>query len=611
MWRWCFIGDILELYKFIKEYFSINVAVNVALIVLAGVFFLKVGQLKHPRYRLRYVVFVLLLLFILNATIIKLANTAITILLLVLLAMYCLTAYISSKKPILFSNRKLKSLKELLRIGYSLNDETLFDKKPFYIIDFIEKYQYLVLKAEHFIALARFADAYELYQSVNEDELFDEEKPDLFRKKAFILYTLGDMNKASHSLNRINDESEPNYLLLKSMIAGTTMDIEGANRYLQKALSLTSDNREPLLTARIYNNYGRSRFIEGNYTDAVTYYQLSCKIAKNQKDRELLHVSYQNLIHTCILKGDKEKGVKCFEEYEKLITDKTLNDINEEFNLRVEIARQNESNEEISKVILEGYEDIRPLLTTQRQKIFDVCVLRMMFNNKMKFDMVMDRIYDNINDYFSYEMPERYFALKEINIPLREIRFPHCHKYASVHNRINNYMIKDAVEEIDRHISELKDYELYQRCNMEREKIGVLKEWVKPYKFETSYNMMSDIKDIYHKNGMFIDAIFLDLDIADECFAPANYLGNEIKPMPKKKMAEHVELADDKLSKLKKYPRVVEGNIRLAFYYMALGEKEKAKEHFDDFEDAKIQINHFAIWVQRYYEILRREFRKM
>lgn len=81
---------------------------------------------------------------------------------------------------------------------------------------------------------------------------------------------------------------------------------------------------------------------------------------------------------------------------------------------------------------------------------------------------------------------------------------------------------------------------------------------------------MIDIKDIYQKNGMLIEAIFVDLDIADECFSSENYFENNIKPIPKKKMEEHVQLSADSLMKLKKYPRVVEGNIRLVVYYMIL-----------------------------------------
>lgn len=604
--------ELIDLFNFIAEYFSGIIVPNLCIVGASiWIIFNKklIKFIRHPRYLLRFVTFEILILFIVNAIFLKLTNTWTTAVLIILFMMYSLTAYLASQKPILYSKRKLEYLRELLRIGYSLDDELLFDNKPFYMIDYVEKYHYLMLKAEHLRALERCEEAYEVYQSIDERQLFDNERTELLRKKAFILYSLGDMNKATYYLDLLKNKLEPNYLMLKSMIKENGMDFEGASENLQKALNLTSDTKEPLLRAMIYNNYGRLRLMEGNYTDAVLFYRQSCNISKNQENREVLHVSYQNLIHTCKLKGDKKNGVKYFEEYEKLITDKTLNDKKEQFNFYIETARQNEISKEISKVILEGYKEIRPLLTKQRQKIFDVSVLRMMFNNKMNFDLVMDRIYNNIDNYFNLTMPEKYFALKEINIPLREIQFPHCHKYATVYKRITDHMANEALKEIDSYIITLKDYEVHQRCSMEREKVIVLKEWVRPYKFECIYSSMLDIKDIYQKNGMLIEAIFMDLDIADECFAPENYLGNVIKSVPKKKMEEHVKLAADSLGKLKKYPRVAEGNIRLAIYYMVLNEKQKARKYFEAFKESKIPIHQFDFWIQKYYEGLCREFK--
>lgn len=600
--------ELLDIYSFISEHFPRIIASNL-FIVAAGVWLgIKIKQLRHPRYFMRFITFVILVFLIFNAIILELTSLPVAIALIGLLMLYAITAYLASKKPILYSERKLERLRCLLIKGYSLNDEKLFEKRPFYLIDYVENYEFQKLKAEHLRALERFADAYEVYQSIDDKKLFEEEIADLSRKKAFLLYTLGDMNKAKHYLSYIKDESEPNYLMLKAMIEENAMNLETASEYWQKALNVTSETKEPLLQAMIYNNYGRLRFMEGNLTDAISFYRQSSEIAKTQKNREIIHSSFQNLIHTSLQKGDKQNATQYFQEYETLIQDKTLNDMKEEFNLRLEISRQIKNNNEISKVIVDGYKEIHPLLSKERQTIFDVSILRMMFNNKMNFDLVMDRINDNIDKYFTLKMPEKYFALKEINIPLREIKFPHCHKYAIVHNRINEYMTKNALKDIEAYIKELKDYEINQRCRMELEKVSVQKEWIKPYKFDTIYSSMSDIKDIYQKNGMLIEAIFTDLDIADECFAPDNYSQNTIKPTPKIKMEEHVQLAAESLMKLKKYPRVVEGNIRLAVYYMVLNEKTKAKKHFEAFENAKIPIHHFAFWIQKYYEGLRKEF---
>lgn len=600
--------ELLDIYSFISEHFSGIIASNL-FIAATGVFLgVKFKNLRHPRYFMRFIIFMILVSLIFNAIILELTSLLTTIMLIVLLIIYSITSYLAPKKPILYSKRKLEHLRSLLVKGYSLNDENLFEKKPLYLIDYVENYEFQKLKAEHLIAQEKFADAYEVYQSIDDKKLFKDEKRDLLRKKAFTLYSLGDMNKATHYLNCIKDESEPVYLMLKAMIEENAMNLETASEYWQKALNVTSETKEPLLRAKIYNNYGRLRFMEGNLTDAISFYRQSYEIAKTLKNREIIHTSVQNLIHTSLQKGDKQKAIQYFQEYETLFQDKTLNDMIEEFNLRLEISRQNKNNYEISKVILDGYKKIYPLLSKERQIIFDIKILRMMFNNKMNFDLVMNRINDNIDKYFTLKMPEKYFALKEINIPLREIQFPHCHKYAIVHNRINEYMTKNALKDIEIYINELKDYEVHQRCRMELEKVSVQKEWIKPYNFDAIYSSMRDIKDIYQKNGMPIEAIFIDLNIAKECSAPDNCFQNNIKTIPKIKMEEHVRLADEGLMKLKKYPRVAEGNIRLAVCYMLLNEKAKAKKHFEAFEEAKISIHHFASWIQKDYEWLCKKF---
>lgn len=213
--------------------------------------------------------------------------------------------------------------------------------------------------------------------------------------------------------------------------------------------------------------YGRLRFMEGNLTDAISFYRQSYEKAKNQKNRKIVHSSFQNLIHTSLQKCDKSRVREYVQEYQRLFQDETLNDMMEEFNLRLEIARQNINNNKISKVILDEYKKIHPLLSRERQAFFDVNILRMMFNNQMNFDLIMNHIYDNIDDYFALNMPERYFTLKEINIPLSEVQFPHCHKYALIHNQINEYMMKYALKEINEYLYKLKDFEVHERCRIE------------------------------------------------------------------------------------------------------------------------------------------------
>lgn len=348
--------------------------------------------------------------------------------------------------------------------------------------------------------------------------------------------------------------------------------------------------------------------MEGNLTDAISYYQKSFEVAKNQRTRNILNISLQNLVHTNLAKGNTEKAQNYLQEYKALFQDKTLTDLTEEVNLQIEIARENNDPQKVSEIIEESIQVIRPLLSKEKQLTFDVNNLRMIFNNLGNVNSAIDQVYDNIDLYFKLDMPEKYLALKEISIPLRMSWIPIDSKYKDIRTKIDKYMQSQALKDIEVYTSSLEDFEVKKRCKMELEKVAIQKEWIRPYDFEKIYNTMVDVKDIYQKNGMVIESIFSNLDIADECFSPPNYLNQTLKKIPRKRIEEHVKLATEGLRKLDKYPRVAEGYIRLAMYYLGLNDKETSRKYFRDFEKTNTPIHHYAFWLQNYYVLLHREF---
>lgn len=602
------MGDLINLYKLLSDNFASSNGINIFFIVVAIYIAHKIQIIRHPRYFPRYVVFSFILFLIINSVIFGLIGSedkVVLFALTVLLLLYAAFGYVAAKKPTGFSKVKLKKLEEAVEKGLSWNRQDLFSKKPFYFIDFVERYKYMLLQANHLMALVDFKRAYEIYNNIQEKQLFSDEKIQLYRKKAYVLYRLGDMTRAHELLKIVEDENEPNYLMLKAMIFENALDLDSASEYFHKALNSISVSNDGLLEAMIYNNYGRLRLLEGNLLDAINYYRLSANIAKKHKNKEIIHASFQNLIHISLLRGEIENSNKYLEEYKTLIDKNLLNDIRECFNLEVEIARQNLDRDRLERVLMDGYSDISNRLGNKRQLLFDVSVLRMIFNARMNLDIVMDRIYLKLDMYSQLEMPDRYVALKEIGIVFGEIRYPHDHKFALMHKKVNDYMKKDALPDIENYVLTLKDYEIGQRCHMEKERVGVLKEHIKPYNFQIIYNHMNDIKDIYKKNGMLIDMIITHLDIADECFAPDNHEGERIKAFPLEKMKEHVAYAEERLSKLKRYPIVDECNIRLAMYFFKLNDISKAKKHLEEYECGNMAIDNYAFWVQSYYQYLK------
>lgn len=602
------MGELINLFKLLSDKIPGATGVNLFFIIMSIWIPYKKKIIRHPRYLLRYVVFTLLLFMLVNYILfglIEARDVAILVIISILLLLYAIVGYIAVKKPVGISKMKLKRLENAVEQGLSSDEDGIFDNKPFYIMDFAEIFQYKLLHANHLMVLSDFKGAYEVYNSIGEKKLFPAEKRLVLRKKAHVLFYLGDMTRAKKSLNLIEDANEPNYLMLTAMIHKKAGELGDAAEYFQNALNSISNKNEGILEAMVYNNYGRLRYIEGNILDAINYYRFSANIAKRHKNKEMVHASFQNLIHLSSLQGEYETCKNYLLEYEGLIDTNLLEDAREYYNLKIEIERQNPNQNNLNEVIIVGYFDIRERLQENKELLFDISVLRMVFNARMNFGVIMEQIYLNQDRYFTLEMPEKYLALKEVGIVLREVNYPKFHKYAWLFKRIVHYMRKDALIEIENSISILKDYEINQRSHLEKEKVGVLREHIRPYNFQTIYNRLIAIKDIFKKNGMVIDALMTDLDIADECFALENLEGEQIKDFPLEKMKEHVEYAEEAISKLKKYPIVNECKIRLAIYFLKLKQINKAKKHLAAFESGGISINNYSFWIQKDYKFLK------
>jgi len=175
--------------------------------------------------------------------------------------------------------------------------------------------------------------------------------------------------------------------------------------------------------------------------------------------------------------------------------------------------------------------------------------------------------------------------------------------------KINKLLEEACLTDLDNYISSLKDYEIMQRCEMELEKVGVIQYFINPYNFQVIYDSLASIRDIYLHNGLIIDAIRIDLNIADECFSLENYDGLNFKNQQCiEKMKVHVKLADDRISNIKFNPSLHEFYLRLGRYNLVLHDETKSKFYFNEFQNCKISENHYANWLQRYYRVLRDHF---
>ncbi|MDD4592035.1 MAG: hypothetical protein PHG06_16675 [Parabacteroides sp.] len=555
-------------------------------------------KIRHPRIFLRSIIaFAFMFIFIIFYKVgwISGQDTGVLIILFVITCLYLYIAYHAAMGPIGLSRVKLKKIEKLIAQGQSWDRDDLFLKKPFYLIDYAEIYRYALLQADYLMERSEFKKAYEIYSSIDEKKLFQDEKNDLNIKKACVLFNLGDMNRAKILLEKTIDQSSASWLLIRSLINEQAGDMDKAYECLQYALSTMPGTETDKMKANIFSHFGRIKLMENNITDVIYYYKKAVDAAKRSQNKRQIHACFQNLIHAYLLNGDDSASMHSFNEYEMLIDRNCTQDVLELNNLKVEVYRQKMEHEELGKQIIESY-DLRNKVDGVKKLFLHISILRMMFNAGMNLELVLDEIATNIQRYNSMQMPERYLALKEVISVIEAImNMPEYLKYMQMYLDLLAYMTNQAYLDIENYIEGLAEYEVLQRCSMETEKVIILKKYAREYDFDRIYVIMKNIRDIYKSNGNFINMISTNLNIADECIVSGSFTT----------MQDHVELVEENIKGLKNHPAMREYTLRLSYYNYVLGKKDKANDFFKAFKETNISVSHFAYWLQEYYYVLK------
>lgn len=516
---------------------------------------------------------------------------------------YGILAYYSSRKPILFSRIILSKYRDSINSGANIENESLFVDRPKPLLDIVETYQFTMLKVSHLIDIKKYSKALEECLLVKEEYLFDNEVDNLKVVQAHLLMHLGDINRSISLMEQIKDKSNPNYLLLKANIAEIKMDLDEESTILTKLVSTTHIYHDYYILARIYNDFGRFRFNEGNYIDALNYYKKSYKCSKLQNNCEMIHCSAYNLIHASIINGEFSYAEQVFAEYDSICDDERLNDLTEKLNLKVEISRQLHDQSKISEAILEGNEQIRNKLDEKQLLLFEISIMRMMFNNNMDISEIVGKINKKTNEYLELDFPDKYFSMKELYVCFKVLSFKSNSdfKNTAIYEAVFEYFNSNAIQEIETYLSSLKDYEISLKCKFELEKIVVQKELPIPYDFKRIYRRMNNVRDIYVKNNMLLNTIFIDLDILDECLNLENSTNGKIKVEVVDLINEHLKSASTSVEKIKRFTRAAEVYVRLSHYYLMINKIDESRKYYKLFLDSGVSINNFTLIIQDYY----------
>ena len=520
---------------------------------------------------------------------------------------------------------KLGKCENLLQEGdFSKLDEMLEDMS-WYIFYTYAKLRWGELKCYKLSQQGKYKESYPICTNLLSLDLFQDEKDEIILIQVRCLLELGDTLRARSLFEQIPYSDMPKnrskILSLQSSFDEITGKFKEALQNLLGSLSELDKNdgveTDMLGLATIYNNIARMETMLSNRTDTIHYYKKSARLAKDLKQNHLIHTAYQNLIDTLLLDDNQKEAISYFDEYSNLINPHNVDDLIGFNNYKLGFARQIDDKEMMIKALNEGNDDILPMLPPKEKLFFNIMELRIRFNSQVSWEDELLDVWKNFEEYTKMDFPEKYFAFKEIISILDKERsqigrFGH---FRQMYEYLFNYFIS-IHDEIDAYILTLPDYCVYERCNWENERV-FLRRFVKrpiteKQEFEIDQKIlkhMENIKDIHIGHGNYIQAVAAELNIVDEAMAYARNLKNiNMTTQMRDVMQEHLRMAIEREEQFKLHPATNECKLRIARYALFLDQRDVSRKYFAEFNESQISINHYARWLQEYYNVLANEF---
>ena len=340
-----------------------------------------------------------------------------------------------------------------------------------------------------------FLETFRVLEKIEESKLTPKEKKLLKKRKYYILYELGSMKRAVSLMRQVEEEDSPEYYLFSAIEQEKAGNVELAEEYMQKAWAKTdSGDKGHRIRVQVLNDYGRCYRINGNFREAVTYYKQAAEELRFPEDEKLAHPIYENYIFTlCMLNPPEwDKAQAALEEYKGHLDMDSMEGRITYQNLKLQILRQMNKEDECKTLIEEGFSDIMGMgLSEEQRLIYEATHLRVAHTGGADFRPPLEAIRKDLDKFKSLKMPERYRLIKEIHILFRP-ESPAADfatmEYKDIYEFAHKYITKQARKDIEEFLATLPADAVYLRGDLGQELVGIShyedKEVLKEYSFE-------------------------------------------------------------------------------------------------------------------------------
>lgn len=558
--------------------------------------------LSLPRYRLKFFTFCLLSITALALWAVGLLTWPTSGLMLIsLVALAAVFVHSSHGKLLWPCSSILRDVSGHIRANEPEKAEQVLHRYSRWFLDPTEKYSYYCKQAAIATAKGDVRRAIELVSRIDRGTLNSDEKTRLELLRASYFTRLGDHKKALQIIEHLSDSSGE-YSLQISLIRALAAEFEGnlteSSEMLLDAITVASDRPKDADYQCALNNLGRIRKMEMNYTESLNYYRRALRVAKGLKEKPLMHVAYQNVIHSLVLmhKQDEVRGM--ISEYRSMVDFANPYDLLEYHNFLVEHYRQLDNRDKLIETIDEARERILPLVSRKEQIVYEISQLRMRWNGKRLSPAFLYQIEDQYPEYANLPAVEQFRCYMEIHHVLQRLKeggvLTLSQEDLFARNRENIRCLIPALED---HLCTVPEYCVFEKCQVIWDIVRGKKCSADDYGTEEVLRMLEDIKEIHLVHGNFIEALNAGLDVSDEALGQKQY----------EKMWEYTQLAMDELQAIRGNPAEIPAFIQVACYAYSAGKRDLAKEYLDRFERTGVQCSHYADWIQGYYIGLKQE----
>jgi len=461
----------------------------------------------------------------------------------------------------------------------------------------LERLHYKLIEAELTAVSENPRKAYESLTAIDETLLFENERHLLKLKCARYALQLKNPKQVRLFLEKTSPSNE-DMRLEKALLWSWYLENQGrlreASETLHEEQLNNSNSNDQLILCKIYNNLGRLRAVEKSFSSSLKYYENAAEIASTMKYKDMIHVSYQNIIHNYGFLGQFDASSAWLQSYRKLIDWDNPYDLIEWFNLLLEYHRQRNDISTVTQIVQAHKKQLAKKVPENKLLCFDICELQILVNSHGHY---MDQLYQAETQYEHYlqmDLQERYRALKEIHTATQAA----CNSGLQIEFRnFHQRVVRDLVgmrNEIHEHYISLPEYCVGESCYWIKEL--AVSEKLDYYcgSFARVIQLLSDAKKRFFEFENKIDALLINLDICDEAVYRKD-LGTAKK---------YLQITLDELKAFQGHPIEKDCFIRIAYYYYKLKDPQNAKKYLEMFDKDGISIYHYPSWIQAYYHYL-------